>query len=378
MDSPRGDGDRSPADAQRRAPRPPAARRTLALPAPQDARRFHRHRLVRGGRPRRVDDGRDLGPAPLHERPDAVRGPAARRSPRSTRRASTSASSRSRRPGPAGASSSTSGRPRACSSSSLNGDEIGTGKDSHLASEFDLTDRLRPGSNTLTLRVVKWSDAHLRRGPGPVVARRDHPTGLPVRDPRRVPRRCAGRRRAGRRPVDRHARPDRDRRLPGPRAATRLDRRGGARGHGRDPAGRRDLDRPPEPRGLDPRRPAADVPSRSGLLPRRGRARVGRRPPPDGPAARRPRHLARRGPGRPALVRGATGPLPAARLAPRPGRLGRRGRHRPGRLPAGRDRRARPPGQRRPGLPARRQPPRLRPAHRARHLARLDARRPRR
>ncbi len=42
---------------------------------------------------------------------------------------------------------------------SLNGEEIGTGKDSHLASEFDLTDRLRPGGNTLTLRVVKWSDA---------------------------------------------------------------------------------------------------------------------------------------------------------------------------------------------------------------------------
>ena len=41
----------------------------------------------------------------------------------------------------------------------LNGEEIGLGKDSHLASEFDLTDRLRPGTNTLNLRVVKWSDA---------------------------------------------------------------------------------------------------------------------------------------------------------------------------------------------------------------------------
>src|SRR4029453_2671524 len=41
----------------------------------------------------------------------------------------------------------------------LNGEEIGVGKDSHLASEFDLTGRLRPGANTLTLRVVKWSDA---------------------------------------------------------------------------------------------------------------------------------------------------------------------------------------------------------------------------
>jgi beta-galactosidase len=42
---------------------------------------------------------------------------------------------------------------------SLNGETVGVGKDSHLASEFDLTDHLRPGANTLTLRVVKWSDA---------------------------------------------------------------------------------------------------------------------------------------------------------------------------------------------------------------------------
>ena len=42
---------------------------------------------------------------------------------------------------------------------SLDGVEIGVGKDSHLASEFDLTAHLRPGRHTLTLRVVKWSDA---------------------------------------------------------------------------------------------------------------------------------------------------------------------------------------------------------------------------
>ena len=41
----------------------------------------------------------------------------------------------------------------------LNGVEIGIGKDSHLASEFDLTAHLRPGSNSLRLTVVKWSDA---------------------------------------------------------------------------------------------------------------------------------------------------------------------------------------------------------------------------
>ncbi len=42
---------------------------------------------------------------------------------------------------------------------SLNDVEIGMSKDSHLAAEFDLTDRLRPGTNDLRLVVVKWSDA---------------------------------------------------------------------------------------------------------------------------------------------------------------------------------------------------------------------------
>lgn len=41
----------------------------------------------------------------------------------------------------------------------LNGDQIGISKDSHLAAEFDLTHLLQPDVNTLTLRVVKWSDA---------------------------------------------------------------------------------------------------------------------------------------------------------------------------------------------------------------------------
>lgn len=36
---------------------------------------------------------------------------------------------------------------------------VGLSKDSHLAAEFDVTHVVRPGSNTLRLRVVKWSDA---------------------------------------------------------------------------------------------------------------------------------------------------------------------------------------------------------------------------
>ena len=41
----------------------------------------------------------------------------------------------------------------------LNGREVGTSKDSHLAAEFDVSDLLVEGANTLVLRVVKWSDA---------------------------------------------------------------------------------------------------------------------------------------------------------------------------------------------------------------------------
>ena len=41
----------------------------------------------------------------------------------------------------------------------LNGRQVGIGKDSHLASEFDLTSYLQPGTNTLRMTVVKWSDA---------------------------------------------------------------------------------------------------------------------------------------------------------------------------------------------------------------------------
>ncbi len=42
----------------------------------------------------------------------------------------------------------------------VNGVEVGVGKDSHLASEFDLTAVVHPGRpNTVRLTVVKWSDA---------------------------------------------------------------------------------------------------------------------------------------------------------------------------------------------------------------------------
>ncbi|MBI2762774.1 MAG: DUF4981 domain-containing protein [Chloroflexi bacterium] len=41
----------------------------------------------------------------------------------------------------------------------VNGVEVGLSKDSHLAAEFDVTTHLRPESNDVRLKVVKWSDA---------------------------------------------------------------------------------------------------------------------------------------------------------------------------------------------------------------------------
>ncbi len=41
----------------------------------------------------------------------------------------------------------------------VNGHEVGISKDSHLAAEFDVTDVVAVGTNTVALTVVKWSDA---------------------------------------------------------------------------------------------------------------------------------------------------------------------------------------------------------------------------
>jgi len=39
------------------------------------------------------------------------------------------------------------------------GRDVGVSKDSHLAAEFDVTDVVHAQVNTVSLRVVKWSDA---------------------------------------------------------------------------------------------------------------------------------------------------------------------------------------------------------------------------
>ena len=42
---------------------------------------------------------------------------------------------------------------------SINGKEVGVAKDSHLASEFDITDFINGGSNRVQIKVIKWSDS---------------------------------------------------------------------------------------------------------------------------------------------------------------------------------------------------------------------------
>ena len=41
----------------------------------------------------------------------------------------------------------------------INGREVGVAKDSHLASEFDITDFISSGSNRVQIKVIKWSDS---------------------------------------------------------------------------------------------------------------------------------------------------------------------------------------------------------------------------
>ena len=169
---------------------PPVARRDVAVPAPPVAR--GRSPATTGARsevPGALDDAGHVGPAALHERADAVPGPPARGA---------------RRSNPTGVYERTFrlpdgwlgrrvvlhvGAAESVLIVELDGAEVGVSKDSHLAAEFDLTDVVRAGrrprpaadGRQVVRRVV-------RRGPGPVVARRDHAAGVPVRDRSDVPR----------------------------------------------------------------------------------------------------------------------------------------------------------------------------------------------
>ena len=113
----------------------------------------------RGRRPRLLDDAGHVGPADLHQRPDAVpRSPArdARGEPDRRLRAVVRGPGRL---GRASGSCSTSGRPRACCWSSSTGRTSGSARTRTSRPSSTSPTLLRPGANDLRLTVVKWSDA---------------------------------------------------------------------------------------------------------------------------------------------------------------------------------------------------------------------------
>ncbi len=116
----------------------------------------------------------------------------------------------------------------------VNGREVGISKDSHLAAEFDITDVVAVGQKHDLADRRQVVRRELRRGPGPVVARRHHPVGLPVRDRARAPRRRPCDREPRRGPRQRLARGPRGGRLRGRSTRAGLDGRGSARGPHRD------------------------------------------------------------------------------------------------------------------------------------------------
>ncbi len=339
-------------------------------------------------RPRLLDDAGHLGPA-ASTRTSRCRSPTGRpRPPTRTRPASTSGRSRCPAAWAGRRVVLHVGAAESVLIVELNGGEIGISKDSHLAAEFDVTalpaaGRERPAADgrEVVRRVV-------RRGPGPVVARRHHAPRVPVRDGRDVPRGPRDRRRASR-PT---ARPARCR----SRSALGWSRRpaaqpaGGSRRRSRawtEPLGA--VVRPraaaarrrPATGSCPGRRAAASSTSRASSPPARS-PRPGRR---RALARGRARSSGRRASGgcawRPASRASSRGPRSSRRsyrLAVslrRARRRGRRAGRAADRVPAGRGPRRRAAGQRPGRADPGRQPPRLRPADRPRRRARGHARR---
>ena len=261
----------------------------------------------------------------------------------------------------------------------LDGVEVGIGKDSHLAVGVrpDRPSPARAPHPHAAGREVVRRD--LRRGPGPVVARRDHPIGVPVRDGAPIPRRHQGHRRARRGPDDRHPRPLGGHRLRRDHVPGRLDGRGARRRPGRAAPWRGSgIRRPGAP--ARPDEPLADAPHgrrRWARLRCRRPGRLGGARPGARAAAAGDGQAPRGDPRGRAMDVGGADPLPADRRAALARRRGRRDRGASDRLPAHRDPRGGPPHQRQARLPARHEPPRFRPGDRAGHLGRVDARRPR-
>ena len=349
----------------------------MALPAAAAARRGPLGHLGRDRRARLLDDAGHERPPALPERPDALRGPAPAGAgsepdrPLRARGRGARALGRAADRAPRGGGGERADRPRQrARGRDQQGLAPGGGVRRHRARPTRTEHGLADGD-----QVVR---RQLRRGPGPVVARRDHPARLPVRDGAGSPCRRARHRHARGGPRERGAGGPGRGRLRGPQARSGLD--GGGTPRRSDGAAHRAGARHRAPRGPTPQPapPCARGP-RDLLGPaHRGGAHRSLA------AALRGAGARVRGPGDaegghrggPALVVRAAGPLPARRDAPVAKRPCCRVVHPPGRLPAGRDRGARPAHQPEAGLHPGRQPSRLRPEHRAGDLRGVDARRP--
>ena len=185
-------------------------------------------RLGRDRGPRLLDDAGHVGPADLHQRPDAVPQSPARTPDENP----TGVYERSFEVPAAWAGRRVVLHVGAAESVlivELNGEDVGISKDSHLAAEFDVTALVRPGANDLRLTVVKWSDASFVEDQdqwwhgGITRSVYLYATGPTL------PRGRRRRRRAGRRRVDGDARAGGRRRLAGDRPGAGLAGRGDGR-----------------------------------------------------------------------------------------------------------------------------------------------------
>ena len=116
-------------------------------------------RVARDRGPRLLDHAGHGRPAPVHQRPDALPGRGAARPGRPTPRASTSADFDLPTDWQGQRVVLHVGAAESVVIVELNGRRVGIGKDSHLASEFDVSAHVVAGRNVLRLTVVKWSDA---------------------------------------------------------------------------------------------------------------------------------------------------------------------------------------------------------------------------
>ena len=234
----------------------------------------------------------------------------------------------------------------------VNGRAVGLSKGSRLPAEFDVTEARAPGRERPRGDRRALVGRELRRGPGPLVARRPPPRRLPLPRPtRRTSPTCSSARGLA----------DDLRRAPSPRASrsaspARRSRAGASRSAWR------------------PSRAARSGARRSRRRSRSTCAEPARGDPLGAPLRGLDRRVRRAARPRAALVERAPGPLPVlVELRDPAGRV-REVASAAHRLPARRDRERRAARERAPRADPRHEPPRARRAHRARRVtARVDA-----